>query len=257
MSIEYKLAGINHYYSANISFIVETVASTMQFWGYITTFMEDGSIKAIKDKSRPFYFYPHESKQKPLITNKLEKAEYQINRKPETIKNHILKMGLIYLFSLFEAFNKDYFQELFTYKPDLMKSKKRKIDYENILQFGTIEDLHKSLAENIVDKFGYRDIDKFAKFILKNFKIDLDNNLECWLNLRESYYRRNCIVHNDGKISELYLKKLSLGNNELNQELDCDIEYLWNLHHDIHSYIDFIDESIRQKFNLKSFIDSV
>jgi len=257
MSIESKLAGINVYYSTHLTFILETVISTMQFWGYNTTFMGDGSIKAIKDRFRPFFSHPQESKQETLIENKLEKIDSQINQKPETIKDHILKMGLIYFFSLFEAFNKDYFQELYIFKPDLMKSKKKKVDLEYLLQFKNIEDLYKSLSQNQIERFGYLDINELAKLILKKFNIDLKNNLECWSNLRESYYRRNIIVHNDGRISELYLKKLSLGNDQLNEELNCDIEYLWKRHNDIQSYMDFIDDSIRKKFNLKSRIESL
>lgn len=257
MSIESKLAGITTYYSTHITFILETIISTMQFWGYNTTFMGDGVIKAIKDRNRPFLFQSQDSKEEPIIRNKLEKIDYQINQKPETIKNHILKMGIIYFFSLFEAFNKDYFQELFVFKPDLMKGKDKKVDLDEILQFTNIDDLHKSLSQNQVERFGYIDIDKFALFILKKFKVDLENNLDCWSNLRESYYRRNIIVHNDGKISEMYLKKLSLGIDQLNDELNCDIEYIWKISYDIQTYMDFIDDSIRKKFKLKSSIESL
>ena len=167
MSIESKLAGIKVYYSTHITFILETIISTMQFWGYNTTFMGDGSIKAINDKNLPKYFQFQESKQETLTANKLEKINLEINQKPETIKGHMLKMGLIYFFSLFEAFNKDYFQELFIFKPDLMKSKKKKVDLEYLLQFKNIEDLHKSLSQNLIERFGYLDIDKLARLILK------------------------------------------------------------------------------------------
>jgi len=257
MSIEPKLAGIKVYYSTHITFILETVISTMQFWGYNTTFIGDESIKAIKDKNRPDFFQFQESKQEILTANKLEKINSQINQKPETIKDHIQKMGLIYFFSLFEAFNKDYFRELFVFKPDLMKSTKKKVDLEYLLQFKNIEDLHKSLSQNLIERFGYLNIDKLAGLILKKFNIDLINNLECRSTLRESYYRRNIIVHNDGKISELYSKKFSLGNDRLNEELNCDIEYLWKCHSDIQSYMDFVDDSMRKKFNLKRCIESL
>jgi hypothetical protein len=257
MSIESKLAGIKEYYSTHITFILETVISTMQFWGYNTTFMGDGSIKAIKDKNRPNYFQFQESKQETLTPNKLEKINLQINQKPETIKDHILKMGLIYFFSLFEAFNKDYFQELFIFKPDLMKSTKKKVDLAYLLQFKNIGDLHKSLSQNLIEKLGYLNIDKLAGLIRKKFKIDLENDLEFWSNLRESYFRRNCIVHNDGKMSEIYLKKLALGIDQLNEELSCDIEHIWKCHSNIQSYMDFIDDSMRKKFNMKNRIESL
>ena len=183
MNIESKLAGITVYYSTNVTFILETVISTMLLWGYNTTFMKDGSIKAIKDRSRTFLFDNHDSTQNTLIRDKLEKIDLQINQKPETIKNFILKMGLIYFFSLFEAFNKDFFRELYILKPALMKSKNKVKDLDALLEFKNIEDLHKSLAQNQIEKFGYYDFDKLAKLILRKFKIDLENNLECWSNL--------------------------------------------------------------------------
>ena len=49
MSFLSKLADITHYYSTQLTFVLETVASTMHFWGYRITFMGDGVIKAIKD----------------------------------------------------------------------------------------------------------------------------------------------------------------------------------------------------------------
>lgn len=55
MNIDSKLADIKYYYSTHLSFVLETVISTMYFWGYNTTFMVDGSIKAIKDKFRDQY----------------------------------------------------------------------------------------------------------------------------------------------------------------------------------------------------------
>ena len=257
MSIESKLAGINIYYSTHITLVLETVISTMQFWGYDTSFMGDGSIKAIKDKTRSDYFLSQESKQEILTENKLEKINIQINQKPETIKDHILKMGLIYFFSLFEAFNKDYFQEIFIFKPVLMRSKEKTVDLEYLLQFKSLEDLHKSLSQGLIEKFGYLDIDKLADLILKKFKIDLKNDLDCWSTLRESYFRRNCVVHNDGKMSAIYLEKMSLGIEHLNEDLSCDIEYIWKCHKDIGAYMDFIDDSMRKKYNLKSLIESL
>ena len=257
MSIESKLAGINIYYSTNITFILETVISTMQFWGYNTTFMGDGSIKAIKDRYRTSFFSSQESKQKTLTTNKLEKIDFQINQKPETIKDHILRMGLIYLFSLFEAFNKDFFQTLFKFKPELMKTKDKHLNYEELLNFSDIDELHECITQEEINSLGYLDIDQIADTLMNKFKFNLKEDFEYWKPLRENYYRRNIIVHNDGKISEIYLKKMSLNKNQQNEELNCDIDYLWKCHDAIKSYMDFIDDSIRKKFNLKSLIESI
>lgn len=72
-------------------------------------------------------------------------------------------MGLIYFFSLFEGFNKDYFQALFTFKPEIMKSKK-KIDYEFLLDFNNNKDLSNALAQKEVDALGRSSIDDLVNF---------------------------------------------------------------------------------------------
>ncbi|NVM35661.1 MAG: hypothetical protein HWN81_08695 [Candidatus Lokiarchaeota archaeon] len=41
MNINSELTGINVYYTTHLTFILETVISTMQFWGYDTFFMEE------------------------------------------------------------------------------------------------------------------------------------------------------------------------------------------------------------------------
>ena len=257
MSIDSKLADIKYYYSTHLSFVLETVISTMYFWGYNTTFMGNGSIKAIKDTFRRSIYNTTDIKPELIPTNLSEKINFQIYQKPDTIKNHILKMGLITLFSLFEAFNKDYFQELYFYKPELMKSKKQVVDLEYILQFNNIEDLHKSLSQKELEKLGYINIDDLAALFYKKFNIDIRKNLDCWFDLRENYYRRNLIVHADGNVSKTYLEKCPLENVKLGQELACDIEYVWKCHRNLDFYMDFIDNSIRKKFHLKSLLDSL
>lgn len=166
-------------------------------------------------------------------------------------------MGLITLFSLFEAFNKDYFQELYCFKPEIMKSKKKLIDLEYVLQFNNIEDLYRSLSQRELEKLGHMNIDDLAALLYKKFNIDLRKNLNCWSNLRESYYRRNLIVHTDRKVSKTYLEKCLSENLKLGQELACDIEYVWKCHRNLDFYINFIDNSIRKKFHLKSLLDSL
>jgi len=257
MSISSKLTDIKYYYSTHLSFVIETVISTMYFWGYNTKFLEDGSIKAINDKFRRSIYSKTDNKPEKIPTNLSEKINIQINQKPDMIKNHVLKMGLITLFSLFEAFNKDYFQELYCYKPELMKSKKKLIDLEYVLQFDNIEDLHRSLSQRELEKLGHTNIDDLAALFYKKFNIDLRKNLNCWSDLRESYYRRNLIVHADGKVSNTYLEKCSLENVKIGQVLACDIEYVWKCHRNLDFYMDFIDNSIRKKFNLKSHLDSL
>jgi len=255
MNIEYELAEIKTYYSTHLTFIIETVISSMYFWGYNVTTMGDGKIKAIFDKGRnPFLPEPKQEIPKGDMFTQLN---YQINQKPDTIKNYLLKMGLISYFSLFEAFNKDFFQKIFIFKPEIMKNKNKEVNLDFVLKFDKIEELHKALSQKEIEKIGRFNIDEIASFLFNKFKIDLKSNLECWLSLRESYYRRNIIVHKNGKISEIYIQKLSLGRDHLDKELICDIEYITNCYNYLQEYINYISNSIRKKFKLKSSLDSI
>lgn len=135
-----------------------------------------------------------------------------------------------------------------------MKTKSKKLDYETLLNFTDIDQLHEYIANEEVDKFGHLDIDKLSKFLAESFKINLEEDFEHWRELRENYYRRNILVHNDGKISSIYLNKLGLSEEELNKELTTDKFYLGDCCGNIKKYMDFISESNRNKFNIEPFI---
>ncbi len=165
-------------------------------------------------------------------------------------KNFSMRMTLIYLFAIFETFNKDFFFKLYSSKPELMKSNQTLINYEEIFNFTSLEELHKNIASKEVDKLGRINIDELAKMINNKFKINIEEDFEYWDVLRENYYRRNIVVHYNGKISEDYLKKMNLPPERLNEELVVDPSYVHFCSYNIGAYLDFIFNKIKEKFNL-------
>ncbi len=123
-------------------------------------------------------------------------------------KKWFYNMVHIYLICQFEAFNKDFFTEVFCFKPEKLKSK-HLVSYQEIIDFSKMEDLNRYLAYKKMNDIFYSDIDDFAeKFLKKFFQIEITEKFKEWNDLRESYYRRNIIVHNGGKISDTYIKKM-------------------------------------------------
>lgn len=165
-------------------------------------------------------------------------------------KSLLMKMTLIYLFAIFEAFNKDFFFKLYLSKPELMKRDQKQISYREALDFTSLEELHKTIAEREVDKIGRIDVDELAKMLKNKFNINLEEDFKYWNVLRENYYRRNIVVHNNVKISEVYLKKMNLPAEKLNQELDIDPGYVHFCSYNIGAYLDYIFNKIKDKFNL-------
>ena len=69
--------------------------------------------------------------------------------------NHLLNMTLFYSVALFEGFNKKFFSSLFCHRPEMMKSN-RKITYKELFNFDSINALHKHIAKEITENYGYR-----------------------------------------------------------------------------------------------------
>lgn len=238
MNLNSEIDKLIYYYSYHTTLVLEMNTASNYFWN--TQLAQLKRIESDKD------YIPIKDR-KP---DKYDKLGFSLFEKSELIEEHTPKMSLIYLFSLFEAFNKDFFQTLFSYKPELMKTKDKYLDYETLLEFSDINDLHECIIQKEINKFGYLDIDQIAQMLMDKFNIILKEEFEYWKQLRENYYRRNIIVHNDGKISSTYLRKLELPDEELNKELICDNVYLSGSCRNIQTYIDFISSSIKKKFKL-------
>jgi hypothetical protein len=239
MDLKSELDKIIYYYNYHTSLVYEINAASTYFWN-----TQLQQLKQIENKEN----YIKLDVRKP---NKHKKLGFNLFEKHELIGEHVPKMSLIYLLSLFEAFNKDFFQTLFKYKPELMRNKNKNLDYETILNFSDMNDLYDFVIQKEVDNLGYQDIDQIVEKLISMFKINLPDEFEFWDQLRENYYRRNIIVHNDGKISSPYLNKLERPSEDLNKELKCDDKYLWECSRNIQTYINFITEAIRKKFNIK------
>lgn len=175
---------------------------------------------------------------------------------PIEFMRYLYNMAHIYFLTIFEAFNKDYFIELLTAKPYLMKSKNSKenekqkeLTYNEILQFSSVNQLKRYMAERQMDSIFYKNIDEFFGFLQKRINIDIKKfgKLE---SLRENYYRRNIIVHNGGVVNEKYLKnvKSTLKKGTL---IENNFDYLEECNLNIFKYMDFIDIFIKDKFKIK------
>jgi len=122
--------------------------------------------------------------------------------------NQLFKMIIVSCLSIFEAFNKDFFRDLYTFKPEYLKRKKKvNLSYEELIEFNSMETLYEGLARRKVDKYGRMSIEEFAEELEKKYKFDLTKDFTKWKALKENYYRRNIIVHNKGDISKDYTKK--------------------------------------------------
>ena len=184
--------------------------------------------------------------------NTIKTSEILLNS-PIRIKN-LLKMAHIYLMAEFEAFNHDYFTKLLVYKPQLMikpsKSMKKTftLTFEQIIEYQSEEALFTGMIEKFISNIP-SNIDLFGTKLLDLcFNIKVSTHFQKWENLRESYYRRNAIVHNKGRYSENYIKNMNLNFDLLNKEIDIDIDYLRDSYELLIKYIKFVHNLVKQLF---------
>lgn len=159
-----------------------------------------------------------------------------------------LNMIHVNLFTYFEAFNKDFFLEVFLSNPKyLLKSSEAKkkgesdkiLDYKEILDFSSYEEIIFHMSYRQVEKYAHLNIDKFNIELKSKFDIDLIINFKNWDELRENYYRRNVVVHNKSRISKIYALKMNC-EDEIGHGLRSNSNYIKSIGNNIDKYIDFI-----------------
>jgi hypothetical protein len=73
-------------------------------------------------------------------------------------------------------------------------------------------------------RFSYKSIEEINDFLIKKIKLDLSRNI-FWDLFKESFFRRNIFVHNDGFVNDLYLSNTHL-KYPIGQKLNIDKKYL-------------------------------
>jgi hypothetical protein len=262
MSLGVKLKSISEYYQQQITLVMDVLFST--YYILKNEYIKIRDLLSSEDYQKRYTEYLK-------IIDQLEKSpdgtgiylseqhQDMLEKHREMRMNvpkseHLMNMTLVYLMALFEGFNKNFFLTLLMNKPEQMKNRKKTIHYEKLLEFDSLKDLHKYLAEKITNELGYRDIDEFNNFLSEQYKIDLNKKFKKWEALRDNYYRRNIIVHNNGRISELCIKKLNISPGLLNSKPIMNIDYLTDASNNIKTYMDFIFKSIKDKFKLKTSV---
>jgi hypothetical protein len=262
MSLGVKLNSILEHFKTQISLVMDVTLSTYDILKY--EFIQIRNQMNTEEYRKKYYEYLKTIEQ---LENSavgtgiyLSEQHQEIFEKKTLIgKNipkseHLMNMTLVYLIALFEGFNKKLFYTLLLNKPEQMKNKKDSLNYEKLIEFDSIEKLHKYLAESITFKLGFKNIDEFNNYLVNQYNIKMDTDFTNWERLRDNYYRRNILVHNNGLINETCIDKLNLTPDLLNSKPIMDIEYLKDASNNLNSYLDFIFNHIITIFKLDTSV---
>lgn len=218
-----------------------------EFWEYIDEFMDfmGGVIRETerkKSKKQEWLFktskqYPEEI-QKLLIPTLL--SIYRTFKYPSVFYN----MALTQLITLSEDFLSGFIQTVLVSNPNMLKSEKM-VTYEAILSFSSMKKMENYLADEISKEILEENIDKMAEKINRRFSIDISKFIGFEM-IREAFYRRNVIVHNNCVADEKYCQKVK--KSKIGQQIETDFKYMERAFDEIGKFIDYMDDNFSKKF---------
>lgn len=163
-------------------------------------------------------------------------------------KTFICEMTLTYLMAAFESFLKEYFTVLLSQNSVLIKSSKKQIAYEELVAFTTMEEIKEHIASKEIDKVIAEGIDDFQRFCKEKFSLEMHDEIPCWGDLREAWFRRNVVVHNRSETDEKYCLKTKMPR--LGVKLNTDGEYIEKLSIVLRESALLLNKTLCEKLNL-------
>ncbi|MGO5444377.1 hypothetical protein ACTQXY_12825 [Faecalimonas sp. LCP19S3_D12] len=107
--------------------------------------------------------------------------------------------------------------------------KEKTITYSELMSIDTdIAEVKKHFIEKEAEDFMRLPIGEWYNTFVQKHKVKFDFGDDEFEKFKEVYYRRNLIVHNQGKVNEIYLKSIDpclSGSAQKGQILDVDREY--------------------------------
>jgi len=226
-----------------MSFIkeIDSLATTLPFIMSIVKFSNDISEKEynkfLEDKAIDLVTTENGRKYSVKIEDKAEHDKIQ--RKSEIYRKSNLivpRSFFISLISQYDAFLGRLISIIFITKPELLNASDKQLTYQQLLDFGTIDNATDYLVEKEVETVLRKSHAKQFDWMEQTYAIPLRKGLDCWQTFIEATERRNLFVHNDGIVNNQYFKickehKVNIPEEiELNKKLHVSRSYFEKVH---------------------------
>lgn len=131
------------------------------------------------------------------------------------------------LVAAFEVFMGDMARAILRLHPKILDSKTRTFSWQSILEAGSLEDLREAVLEDYVGEL----MRGSMADLIGEFRAKLHVEIPEYVTpdaLAEVFLRRNIWIHNDGRVSAQYLKRLpaTCKRPEIGETMSLDREYL-------------------------------
>lgn len=138
---------------------------------------------------------------------------YRRNRKLEkearnlSIASEILKRNyIISLICQFDSYIGSLIKSIFILKPELLNSSEKQLTFLKLIEFSSIDDAREYIIEKEIEGVLRDNHTEHFKWLENKLGIPLRKDLDIWSTFIELTERRNLYVHNNGIISNQYIK---------------------------------------------------
>jgi hypothetical protein len=178
----------------------------------------------------------------------LVEAMNQYGRLSDKYPNMLLDMGFIYLVALFDAYLLDVFCAVLTDRPETLKSSKKQLSYDKIIDLQASSVLIPYLAQREMDEVGYKSIVEQAEYYESKFNIKIADSGVTLDDLTEIRAARNLLVHNNGIVNPIYLDVVRNSKYKSGERIATDLDYWNNCYEKLKQVAEFIRDAILSKF---------
>ncbi|WP_263832120.1 hypothetical protein [Sulfurospirillum oryzae] len=168
------------------------------------------------------------------------KFSKHINRKKKRVDHlkialsQLPKNFLVSYVSAYDAFLGKLLRALYTLHPELLNSSERELQFKELIEFASINDAREYILEKEIESVLRKSHAEQFKYMENKFNILLTKDLKIWPEFIEITERRNLLVHNDGIVSNQYLKTCKLNNiqteEKVNNIIQVNKHYLKNVY---------------------------
>ena len=126
---------------------------------------------------------------------------------------------LVALISQYDAFLGRVLHTIFLRKPEILNGSDKKISFESLSQFSSIEDAREYILEKEVEAILRSSHADQFKWMERTFDLPLTKGLEIWPIFMEVTERRNLFVHTDGIVSSQYISVCKTYKSKVDEEV--------------------------------------
>lgn len=181
------------------------------------------------------------------IVDKVMLEETKLYNHREHIRRSSKEMILIYLITIFEEFLDNLLSSHSRKRPEILKSSRRSITYQEAFQYADLNELLKAGSKREARSVIDLDVDKLGKYLSTKFKLNLNQRRD-WDQFKEFFYRRHIIVHNYGYSDSIYIAKIKRKVHD-DEWLEIDNTYLAKAFDIFEKYSNYISGFFDKKYS--------